>query len=102
MTQLYTFALFLSFSFVQHSAPLFTSFGFHFTKPMPAFIGLMLFTQTFWGPVDKALSFVMTLNSRQNEFAADNFANQLGMGADLVSGLIKISTGTAPSLAVIS
>lgn len=69
---------------------------------MPVFIGLMLFTQTFWGPVDKALSFLMTLNSRQNEFAADNFANELGMGPDLVSGLIKISTGITLNIRCIS
>lgn len=36
---------------------------------------------------------MMTVNSRRNEFAADAFAHGLGMGADLATGLIKISVG---------
>lgn len=35
----------------------------------------------------------MTINSRRNEFAADKFSQDLGMGPALVSGLIKISIG---------
>jgi STE24 endopeptidase len=69
---------------------------------MPVFIGLMLFTQTFWGPVDKALSLILTFNSRRNEFAADAFAIKLGKGAALASGLIKISIGKQSSILVIS
>lgn len=60
---------------------------------MPVFIGLMLFTQTFWGPVEKILSLCMTFNSRTNEFAADAYAVSLNMGQPLASGLIKISIG---------
>ena len=93
ISQLYTFCLFLAFSYVQSTPALFTSFGFKYQSPMLVFIGLMLFTQTFWGPVDKALSLIMTFNSRTNEFAADAFAVQLGKGAALASGLIKISIG---------
>ena len=57
ISQLYTFGLFLAFSYVQHSPDLFSAFGFAYTvdKPMPVFIGLMLFAQTFWSPVDKVL-----------------------------------------------
>jgi STE24 endopeptidase len=62
---------------------------------MPVFIGLMLFTQTFWGPVDKFLSLLLTFNSRHNEFQADAFAVKLGKGAALASGLIKISIGNS-------
>mmetsp|Transcript_27667 Transcript_27667/g.38113 ORF Transcript_27667/g.38113 Transcript_27667/m.38113 type:complete len:472 (-) Transcript_27667:1008-2423(-) len=93
ISQLYTFCLFLAFSFVQHTPDLFTAFGFHYTvdQPMPVFVGLMLFSQTFWSPVDKALSLLMTVNSRRNEFQADAFASQLGMGEALGTGLIKIS-----------
>lgn len=91
ISQLYTFTLFLSFSYVQHTPGLFAAFGFAFVNPMPVFIGLMLFSQTFWSPVEKVLSLMMTFNSRMNEFAADAFAVGLGMGKELGSGLIKIS-----------
>ena len=51
----------------------------------------MLFSQTFWSPVDKLLSLFMNFNSRRNEFAADRYAQSLGMEDDLCKGLIKIS-----------
>lgn len=38
--------------------------------------------------------FLQNFNSRANEFAADKYANDLGMGPALASGLIKISIGT--------
>jgi STE24 endopeptidase len=98
VTQCYTLVLLLCFSFVQHTPALFTAFGFAYSGPMPVFIGLMLFSQTFWGPVDKALSLGMTINSRRNEFAADAFAVQLHRGEALVAGLIKISTENLDNL----
>ena len=96
ITQLYSFALFLAFSFVQSNHAMFTSFGFNFSQniaehPTPVFVGLMLFSQTFWSPVDKLLSLFMNFNSRRNEFAADRYAQSLGMEDDLCKGLIKIS-----------
>ena len=39
------------------------------------------------------LQLLMTMNSRRNEFAADKFSQDLGMGSDLCSGLVKISVG---------
>lgn len=96
--QLYQFVLFLTFSAVQNTPALFSAFGFRYCASSaggeyatPVFVGLMLFTQTFWSPVDKALSLVMNFNSRANEFAADRFSNKLGMGDALKSGLVKIS-----------
>jgi STE24 endopeptidase len=65
---------------------------------MPIFIGLILFSQTFWGPVDKLLSLILTFNSRYNEFQADAFAASLGRGKPLASGLIKISIGECLSI----
>lgn len=59
---------------------------------MIVFIGLVLFSQTFWAPVDKISSLIMNFISRCNEFAADKFACDLGMGDNLASGLIKINT----------
>mmetsp|Transcript_26156 Transcript_26156/g.43581 ORF Transcript_26156/g.43581 Transcript_26156/m.43581 type:complete len:464 (+) Transcript_26156:53-1444(+) len=91
ISQLYTFALFLAFSYVQNSPGLFVAFGFTYTEPMPVFIGLVLFSQTFWSPVEKILSLLMTFNSRTNEFAADQYAVSLDMGPPLATGLIKIS-----------
>lgn len=99
ISQIYTFCLFLAFSYVQNTPGMFAAFGFAYPSgtsaaPMPVFIGLMLFSQTFWSPVDKVLSLLMTFNSRTNEFAADAYAVKLGMGKDLAGGLIKISIGT--------
>jgi STE24 endopeptidase len=54
-------------------------------------IGLSLFTTTIWAPVDKVLSFLVTANTRRNEFQADAFAVDLGFGEALQSGLTKIS-----------
>jgi|Transcript_24833 STE24 endopeptidase len=51
----------------------------------------MLFTQTFWTPVEKVLNLLMTFNSRKNEFQADSYAVGLDMGPPLASGLVKIS-----------
>jgi STE24 endopeptidase len=91
VTQLYTFSLLFSFSYLQSTPALFEAFGFIYQSPVPVFIALMLFTQTFWGPVDKLLNLLLTFNSRINEFAADAFACQLGRGESLATGLIKIS-----------
>jgi STE24 endopeptidase len=93
IAQVYSFCLFLAFSFVQNNPGLYSSFGFYFRPQVspPVFIGLVLFSQTFWSPVDKILSLIMNFNSRANEFAADRYAAKLGMGEDLCKGLIKIS-----------
>ncbi len=93
--QSYIFCLFLVFSFVQNSTSLFLSFGFACSKEysMPVFIGLTLFSQSIWSPVDKTLQFILNINSRRNEFAADKYAKDLGMGSDLAKGLVKISIG---------
>jgi STE24 endopeptidase len=94
ITQLYTLALFLAFSYVINSRAMYASFGFSAAaqgEDMPIFIGLVIFTQTLWAPVDKFLTFLVNCNSRVNEFAADEFSQQLGYGDQLCTGLIKIS-----------
>jgi hypothetical protein len=54
--QLYTFFLFLDFSYFQNSPGLFAAFGFNSSAPtMPVLVGLVLFSQTIWSPVDKVL-----------------------------------------------
>ena len=92
--QVYTFIMFLSFSFMMDDSQLSSAFGFHYTHKgdMPVFIGLILFTQVFFLPVDKVLRLGLTFNSRYNEFMADKFAKDtFNYGNELASGLIKIS-----------
>ncbi len=94
ITQAYTLCLFLAFSYVQTSTELFGAFGFTCgdqSESMPMFVGLLLFMQTYWTPVDKLLTFVLNVNSRRNEFAADRYSKNLGMSKDLAAGLVKIS-----------
>ncbi len=100
ISQIYTLCLFLSFSYVQSSAPLFAAFGFRSNNvdSGTVIVGLILFTQTYWGPVDKFLTFLLNVNSRRNEFQADKFSQQLGMGSELSSGLIKISISNLGNL----
>ena len=92
ITQLYTGAMFYCFSLCFHSTEVFKAFGFAATEenPVPTIIALLLFTQTVWAPVDKILSFILTLFSRYNEFQADEFSLNLGMSHELQSGLCKI------------
>lgn len=86
ITQIYTAAAFLGFA---HATPdLYAAFGF--SQPVPTMIALMLFMQTLWAPVDKVLSFGLTLSSRHKEFQADAFGANLGYAKELQTGLCKI------------
>ena len=70
---------------------MYAAFGFDDAdRPTPTIIALLLFFQTLWAPVDKILSFFMTIFSRMNEFAADKFSVDLDMSKKLQSGLCKI------------
>eukprot|EP01035_Chromulina_nebulosa_P021089 gene21089-27328_t len=69
---------------VQQSPQLFASFGFACGLNVPVFIGLMLFAQTFWSPVEKLLSLIMNFYSRSNEFAADEYSAKLENLGNLV------------------
>jgi len=91
VTQIYFGVAFYFFSKCYSSNDLYAAFGFDDTKsPVPTIIALMLFFQTLWAPVDKILSFVLTVFSRHCEFAADKFSVDLDMSQDLQSGLCKI------------
>jgi STE24 endopeptidase len=91
VTQLYFGAAFYAFSLTYGSSDLYAAFGFNDPeRPKPTIVALLLFFQTLWAPVDKILSFILTINSRRNEFAADEFSVQLGMSKMLQSGLCKI------------
>lgn len=92
VTQLYFGASFWAFSLCYKAIDLYQAFGFDgVNRPIPIIIALTLFFQTIWAPVDKILSFVLTVNSRKNEFAADRFSIDLGMSKELQTGLCKIS-----------
>ena len=89
--QLYFGAAFYFFSLTFGATDLYTAFGFNDpARPAATIIALMLFFQTLWAPVDKVLSFLLTVFSRFNEFAADKFSVDLKMSGKLQSGLCKI------------
>jgi len=91
ISQLYTGASFYCFSLCYNSHDLYRAFGFNDdSRPIPTIIALLLFFQTIWAPIDKTLSYVMTVHSRKCEFEADEFAVNLGMSKKLQSGLCKI------------
>lgn len=91
VTQVYFGAAFYFFSLCYTSKDLYAAFGFDDPdQSTPSVIALMLFFQTLWAPVDKVLSFILTIFSRQCEFGADKFSVDLGMSAKLQSGLCKI------------
>mmetsp|Transcript_63313 Transcript_63313/g.177173 ORF Transcript_63313/g.177173 Transcript_63313/m.177173 type:complete len:367 (+) Transcript_63313:482-1582(+) len=91
VTQVYFGAAFYIFSLCFTSHDLFAAFGFDdSSRPVPTVIALLLFFQTIWAPVDKMLSFVLTVFSRHCEFGADEFSVDLGMSQKLQSGLCKI------------
>lgn len=91
VTQVYTGFMFYFFSLCYNSHELYRAFGFDDeSRPIPTIIALVLFTSSIWAPVDKTLSFVMTVHSRKCEFEADEFSVNLGMSSKLQSGLCKI------------
>jgi STE24 endopeptidase len=91
VTQTYFGAAFYFFSLCYGSKDLYAAFGFDDpTRTVPTVIALLLFFQTLWAPVDKILSFILTVFSRHCEFAADKFSADLQMSQTLQSGLCKI------------
>merc|ERR1719296_295999 len=90
ISQSYTGAAFYCFACCYNSHELYTAFGFSSSNPIPTLIALTLFFQTVWAPIDKVLSFLVTLLTRHFEFQADQFSADLNMSKDLQSGLCKI------------
>ncbi|KAG6610683.1 CAAX prenyl protease 1 [Phytophthora cinnamomi] len=89
--QVYILASFYVFGLCMNDAELFASFGFAGDSAKPVIIGFLLFSQTMWAPVEHVLSFLITLNTRKNEFQADAFAVDLGHDVPLKSGLTKLA-----------
>ena len=71
--------MFAVFGFCMNEPQLYQSFGFN-PATKPTMVGLVLFLSTIWAPVDKILSFMITLNVRSNEFQADRFSVGKGFG----------------------
>jgi len=91
-TQAYFGAAFFFFSLCFGSVGLVHAFGFDDSaRPVPAIVSLLLFFGTLWEPVDKALTFLMTMHSRKCEYEADEYSVKLGFGQQLQSGLCKIN-----------
>jgi len=91
VTQVYFGAAFYFFSLCFDSQDLYSAFGFDdATRSPPTAIAFTLFFQTLWAPVDKVLSFILTVFSRYCEFGADKFSVDLDMSQKLQSGLCKI------------
>jgi STE24 endopeptidase len=88
--QLYFLAMFAGFGMAMNEPQLYLAFGFN-PATKPTLIGLMLFMSTIWAPVDKMLSFILTLNTRRNEFQADQYSVNLNYGPRLKMGLVKMS-----------
>jgi len=87
ITQVHLFVLFFLFGFVINEEQLYTSFGF--SRPQIA-VGLLLFMNNMWSPIEKFLVFLMNIFSRHNEFQADSYATSLGYGQQLQLALVKL------------
>lgn len=87
VSQVHLFTAFYLFGQLMGSRSLYASFGF---ASQPTLIGLFLFFQTVWAPIDKVLGFLITAWTRYNEFEADRYATDLGYGAELQTGLVKL------------
>lgn len=89
---LYVFALFSVFI---NNASLFSSFGFHTTRPI--IIGFLLFNDAL-APMDMVVKLLMNMLTRKYEFQADKFAKDLGFATDLARSLLKLHTQNLSSL----
>ena len=93
ISQCVSFALFYSYGMVKDNTDMYQSFGYDFddnTTSIPHAVGISLFLTTLWKPVNQVLQFLLTLNTRKNEFQADAFAVNLGYGNKLTSALVKL------------
>lgn len=86
--QVYTFTLFSIFGQFMNNGNLYSSFGF-IDKPVA--IGLILFGQCVWSPIDMFLSFLINFITRACEYAADNYSTKLGYGKELSKGLLRLN-----------
>ncbi|XP_014236302.1 CAAX prenyl protease 1 homolog [Trichogramma pretiosum] len=79
---------FVLFAQLLHYSPMYEGLGF--TDSKPVFIGLLIVLNNILAPVNKLLSWAMTINSRKFEFEADRYALGLGHAEPLKQALIKL------------
>jgi len=96
ITQVYFAIAFYSFGFFYTENGIYSSFGFEGSAP--TIVKLLLFTQTIWSPVDKIISFLLTLHSRSCEYAADHYSNTTLGTTSLRSALVTIQLENLGSL----
>lgn len=83
---LQTFMMFYIFGFYMNNENIFVGFGF---QEKSTFIGLSLFF-LIYAPISYILEIFSLKLSRTFEYEADQFANEMGMGNELKSGLKKL------------
>ena len=75
ISQVYTGLSFFAFSLCYNSNGLYSAFGFNDpSRPVPTIIALLLFFSTVWEPIEKVISYGMTVHSRKCEFEAGKSA----------------------------
>jgi len=89
VTQMYFGAAFYTFGEFQRYPAVYAAFGFP-SDSVPLVLALVLFFMTIWAPVDKVISFLLTVNSRACEYAADKYSIRTLGQTGLKSGLTKI------------
>lgn len=89
VTQLYFGAAFYTFGEFQRYPHVYSAFGYP-VDSVPLVVALFLFFQTVWAPVDKVISFLLTMNSRACEYQADKYSIVKLRQTGLKSGLTKI------------
>ena len=97
VSQLQIFLIFYSLSFFVGSQTMYHIFGFNDT---PTFIGMSLFLECAFTPLNPLLQFFMSYMTRLYEFQADAYAAKLGHTEHLKVGLVKLQLENLGALAV--
>ncbi|CAI5438282.1 unnamed protein product [Caenorhabditis angaria] len=87
ITEANLFFSFAVFAYFYKWELLYQAFGFHDT---PTVIGMMLVFQFVLALYNQIASLGMVVHSRSAEFGADEFANKLGYGDNLIGALTKL------------
>lgn len=102
LSQVQIFLTFYALSFFLGSTTIFHVFGFRASASSPAatFIGLSLFLECAFTPLNPLLQFFMSYMTRLYEFQADAYAARLGHARPLQVGLVKLQLENLGALAV--
>jgi STE24 endopeptidase len=97
LSQAQIFLTFYALSFFVGNETMFNTFGFAAT---PTFVGLSLFLDLAFTPLNPFLQFLMSYITRLYEFQADAHAAKLGHSKNLQVGLVKLQLENLGALAV--